>query len=130
MKLWLLQLWNKIMTRYASNQIVKLKKDFQEVYYQLECYKSWYNVLLVLWLVQNKPLITEIEETHSESVFEIDIDNFKFQLPLTEYQTIIKNIMKPPREIREPKNLLTKDEITNQLHKYMLNQVLSNYKEE
>ena len=130
MKFWLLQLWNKIMTKYASKQIVKLKKDFQEVYYQLECYKSWYNMLLIIWLAQNKPIVTVIQETHSEKVLEITTVDYKFQLPLTEYMGILENIMKPAKEEREPKNLLTKEETTNQLNKFMLSQVLINYKED
>jgi len=133
MKNWLLNVWNKIMTTYASNQIAKLRRDFREVYLKCECYQKWYNILLMLWIVENKLDVTIIHETDTELILEIITKENKtiLQLPLTEYKEVLLNIMKVPKDERTSEQLkdilVTYEDNAKEFHKYMLSQVLVNY---
>jgi hypothetical protein len=95
-KEWFLQLWITIMKTYAEDQITKLMNDFQEVYYEYECYKKLYNIILILWLVKgtNTPEIKIVHETLRSIIIQFKDDTgAEIQLPVTENFGIFKNFI-------------------------------------
>lgn len=127
-KQWFLQLWLSIMERYAKSQIEKLKEDFQEVYYEYNCYKELYNSLLLLWLADsmNTPELTLLSETRTHLIIQMKLNNTEVQLPVTKNKGIFKNIlyMKKAKDKFELKNF---DENASEFKKYALLKVMESY---
>ena len=123
-KEWLLKLWEKILQKYAESQLVKLKKDFQEIFFEYQFYKKTHNMLLLLWILQNKPLVKVIYATKDCYVLEVLIGDKFVQLPLTEYLTVISDILGCKIPKGQIKEITSKDENLSKIHKFLLQQVI------
>ena len=121
----LLQLWKTIVCMYSRKQFDKLKQDFTQIYFEYQCYKGYYNLLMILWLIKAKPEITRVISCDDNLfIVEVLLDGKLVQLPLSDYnKQVLLKVFDCSEVSSKVKKVIPLEENIQLIRKHMLKEL-------